>query len=87
LHKNKIRVSCLYRIYATNEEILGLAQRGNVLIKGWGAATMLCEVPHVISARVCAPMEFRVRVVMERLGRNDKGAVRNVSMTLKHLLS
>jgi cytidylate kinase len=59
------------------EEILGLAQRGNVLIKGWGAATMLCEVPHVISARVCAPMEFRVRVVMERLGRNDKGAVRD----------
>jgi cytidylate kinase len=59
------------------EEILSLAQRGNVLIKGWGAATMLCEVPHVISARVCAPMEFRVRIVMERLGRKDKGAVRD----------
>jgi cytidylate kinase len=59
------------------EEILSLAQRGNVLIKGWGAATMLCEVPHVISARVCAPIEFRVRIVMERLGRKDKGGVRD----------
>jgi cytidylate kinase len=58
------------------EEILGLAQRGNVLIKGWGAATLLREVPQVISVRVCAPMEFRVRVMMERLGRNDADALR-----------
>jgi cytidylate kinase len=58
------------------EEILDLAQRGNVLIKGWGAATLLRDMPQVISARVCAPMEFRVRVMMERLGRKDAGAVR-----------
>jgi hypothetical protein len=37
------------------EEILGLAQHRNVLIKGWGAATLLRDVPHVISVRVCAP--------------------------------
>jgi hypothetical protein len=36
------------------EEILGLAQRGNVLIKGWGAATLLREVPQVISV-ACVP--------------------------------
>jgi cytidylate kinase len=58
------------------EEILGLAQRGNVLIKGWGAATLLRDVPQVISVRVCAPMEFRVRVMMERLGRNDADSLR-----------
>ena len=58
------------------EEILGLAQRGNVLIKGWGAATLLRDVPQVISVRVCAPMDFRVRVMMERLGRNDADALR-----------
>jgi cytidylate kinase len=57
------------------EEILDLAQRGNVLIKGWGAATLLRDVPHVISARVCAPMDFRVRVLMERHGRKDAGRV------------
>jgi cytidylate kinase len=58
-----------------SEEILNLAQRGNVLIKGWGAATMLRDVPQVINVRVCAPMEFRVRVMMERQGRNDAAAV------------
>jgi cytidylate kinase len=57
------------------EEILGLAHRGNVLIKGWGAATLLRDVPQVISVRVCAPMDFRVRVMMERLGRNDADAL------------
>jgi len=58
-----------------SEEILSLAQRGNVLIKGWGAATMLRDVPQVINVRVCAPMEFRVRVMMERQGRNDAATV------------
>jgi cytidylate kinase len=58
------------------EEILGLAQHRNVLIKGWGAATLLRDVPHVISVRVCAPMAFRVRVLMERQGRKDAHAVR-----------
>ena len=59
------------------EEILGLAQRGNVLIKGWGAATLLRDVPNVISARVCAPMDFRVRVIMERTGRRDAARIRD----------
>ena len=58
-----------------SEEILSLAQRGNVLIKGWGATTMLRDVPQVINVRVCAPMEFRVRVMMERQGRNDASTV------------
>jgi len=58
------------------EEILRLAQHGNVLIKGWGVATLLRDLPGVISVRVCAPMEFRVRVLMERLGTKDANAVR-----------
>jgi cytidylate kinase len=58
------------------EEVLRLAQQGNVLVKGWGAATLLCDMPHVISVRVCAPMDFRVRVVMDRLGTKDANAVR-----------
>jgi hypothetical protein len=45
----------------TSEEILGLAQRGNVLIRSWGAATLLRDLPQVISVRVCAPMSTRVR--------------------------
>jgi cytidylate kinase len=58
------------------EEILRLAHRGNVLIKGWGVATLLRDLPGVISVRVCAPMDFRVHVLMERLGTKDANAVR-----------
>jgi cytidylate kinase len=61
----------------TTEEILSIAQEGRVLIRGWGAATLLRDVPHVISVRVCASMNFRVRVMMERLGSKDAEAVRN----------
>jgi cytidylate kinase len=58
------------------EEILRLAQQDNVLIKGWGVATLLRDLPGVISVRVCAPMDFRVRVLMDRLGTKDASAVR-----------
>jgi cytidylate kinase len=61
----------------TTEEILSIAQEGNVLIRGWGAATLLRDMPHVISVRLCASMNFRVRVMMERLGSKDTEAVRN----------
>jgi cytidylate kinase len=58
------------------EEILRLAQQGNVLIKGWGVATLLRDLSGVISVRVCAPMDFRVRVLMVQLGTADANAVR-----------
>jgi cytidylate kinase len=60
----------------TCEEIIGLAHQGNVLIQGWGAATLLRDIPQVISVRVCAPIDFRVRVMMERLGNSNAKAVR-----------
>ena len=60
----------------TTEEILRIAQKGNVLIRGWGAATLLRDMPQVISVRVCASMEFRTRVLMERLGSKDAAAAR-----------
>jgi cytidylate kinase len=58
------------------EEILRLAQQDNVLVKGWGVATLLRDLPGVISVRVCAPLDFRVRVLMDRLGTKDADAVR-----------
>jgi cytidylate kinase len=60
----------------TSEEVLRLAQGGNVLIRDWGAATLLRNMPHVISVRVCAPMAFRVRVMMRKMGINDPDTVR-----------
>ncbi|KAB2919128.1 MAG: BON domain-containing protein [Hyphomicrobiaceae bacterium] len=52
----------------TAEEILELAVKGNVLIRGWGATYLLRLVPHVICVRICAPMAFREQVLMRRLG-------------------
>ena len=54
------------------QEILGLAAKGNVLIRGWGAAYLLREVPHVVCVRISAPMSFRENVLMERLGSTDR---------------
>jgi cytidylate kinase len=63
-------------VHYTAEEILRLAQQGNVLIKGWGAATLLRGLPQVISVRVCAPIDFRVRVLMNRFGIKDANTAR-----------
>lgn len=60
----------------TAEEILKLAQEGSVVIRGWGATGLLRDVPHVLRVRVCAPMAFRERVMMERLGIKEAGVVR-----------
>jgi len=60
----------------TSEEILTLAQQGNVLIRGWGAAALFRDIPAVISVRVCTPMALRVRLMMERLGVQDADAIR-----------
>jgi cytidylate kinase len=61
----------------TAREILELAVRGNVLIRGWGATYLLRTVPHVITVRICAPMAFREKVLMERLGITDHNQVRS----------
>jgi cytidylate kinase len=60
----------------TAEEILELAREGNVVIRGWGAVAVLRAVPHVLRARVCAPMPFRERVIMQRLGLKDASTAR-----------
>ena len=61
--------------YAT-EEILSLAQRGNVLIEGWEAATLLHDIPGVIGVRLCAPSGFRAPILTEREKTTDANAVR-----------
>jgi cytidylate kinase len=60
----------------TAEEVLELAARGNVLIRGWGACVVLKDVPHVPRIRVCAPLEVRERAVMARSGLGDLDAAR-----------
>jgi cytidylate kinase len=60
----------------TSQEILELAAKGNVLIRGWGATYLLKSIPHVVCVRICAPMPFRERVLMERLGLDDAAKAR-----------
>ena len=60
----------------TAEEILELARKGNVVIRGWGATGVLRHLPNVLRVRVCADMAFRERVMMQRLGLTDATAAR-----------
>ena len=60
----------------TAEQILDLAVKGNVLIRGWGATYLLRNVPHVVCVRICAPMPDRERILMQRLGINDRATAR-----------
>ena len=61
----------------TAEEVYDLAVKGNVLIRGWGATLLLREVEHIPCIRVCAPMEVRVKRLMERLETDDEALARH----------
>ena len=60
----------------TAEEVLDLAVKGNVLIRGWGATLLLRSVAHVPCVQVCAPMELRVKRLMQRLETDDEALAR-----------
>jgi Cytidylate kinase-like family/BON domain len=51
-------------------------QKGNIIIRGWGASALLKDVPHVLRVRICAPMEFREQVMMKRLDLKDTALAR-----------
>lgn len=58
----------------TAEQVLELAASGNVLLRGWGAPYLLREISHVVCVRICAPMPFRQRVLVERGISKDTGS-------------
>lgn len=62
----------------TAVELLELASRGDVIIRGWGAVRLLNEVPHVFCLRVCAPMEARIAEMSRRLGVSGRAARREI---------
>lgn len=61
----------------TAEEVFDLAVKGNVLVRGWGATLLLRAVPHVPCVRVCAPLDVRVKRLMERLETDDAALARH----------
>jgi len=60
-------------VYMT-EEVLDVAARGNVVLRGWGATMLLRAVPHVVRVRVTRPFAQRVAWLQERLGTDDVDA-------------
>lgn len=61
----------------TADETLALAESESVaVIRGWGSAHLLRPIRHVICVRVCAPLDLRVRRMMERLNTDDEEFVR-----------
>jgi cytidylate kinase len=56
----------------TAEEILHQADRGNVVLRGWGATGVLRPVPHVVRVRVTRPFDARVNWVMNDLGTDSR---------------
>jgi cytidylate kinase len=61
----------------TAEEVYDLAVKGNVLIRGWGATLLLRAVPHIPCIRVTAPLDVRVKRLMERLETDDEALARH----------
>jgi cytidylate kinase len=61
-------------VYMT-EEVLEVAARGNVVLRGWGATCLLRPVPHVVCVRVTRSFAKRVAWLQEQLGSDDLGFV------------
>ena len=70
----RLRIDRARMSRSTAHEIFELAAKGKVLIRGWGASYLLRNIPHVLCVRICAPIEFREQVLMERLGTTDRPA-------------
>ena len=62
-------------IFTADETFRFLRDDSAAVIRGWGAAHLLRGVPHVVRVRVCAPLELRVKRMMERLGTDNRATV------------
>ena len=58
----------------TEEEILHQAERGNVVLRGWGATCVLRGVPHVVRVRVTRSFDSRVKWVMDDLETDSRAS-------------
>jgi cytidylate kinase len=62
-------------IYSADEIIAACLKGEGAVVRGWGATHLLRDIPHVVTARVCAPREVRVQRMMERLNTSDAALV------------
>lgn len=64
-------------IFTADETFRFLRDGSTGVIRGWGAVHLLKDVPHVIRVRICAPLETRVKRMMERLATDNREAIEN----------
>src|SRR6185436_2794544 len=63
----------------TADEILSLAASGEpVILRGWGATSLLKDVPHAVRVCVSASRRTRVKRMMERLDTADQNQVERI---------
>ena len=63
----------------TADEILSLAEsEDGIVLRGWGATSLLKEVPHAVRVCVSASRSLRVKRMMERLGSTDEREVERI---------
>jgi len=55
----------------TAQEVFALADKGNVVLRGWGATCLLRPVKHVVRVRVTRPLNLRAEWLMGHLETDD----------------
>ncbi len=55
----------------TAEELFAFADRGNAMLRGWGATCLLRPVPHVVCVRITRSLKNRVEWLMADLKTDD----------------
>lgn len=61
----------------TAEEVLEVAERGNVVLRGWGSTCLLRPIRHVVTVRITRPFDQRVEWLMKHLDTDDRDAARD----------
>lgn len=56
----------------TAEEVFALADKGNIVLRGWGTTCLLRPVPHVVTVRITRSLKKRVQWLMDHLETDDE---------------
>lgn len=64
-------LAVFHRVEAT---VRALAERGRVIVVGWGGACITRDMPNGLHVRLVAPLEYRVAAAVELLGLSKEAA-------------
>jgi cytidylate kinase len=60
----------------TAKEVFALADKGNIVLRGWGATCLLRPVAHVLTVRITRSFDKRVAWLMDHLETDDEAFAR-----------